>query len=428
MNSNVIAPASQRRVSGRILAVEPDPSRGATLRAIFEDQNAIELRIDRSTADALDSLRRYTPDVLITSTLLAPLDAALLTDALKQSRAAGHVQIITLPYFIDADDQDEGSHGRVLNFLRRRSALVRPRCDVATLRRQIEEYLERARLAREDLDGRAADLLTLRALAPEADPARRSVLYPPVAGTALIPRSGATRANAPPPLPSDRRRTRRRVAGDVPWLWTVKVPGTSQTRLVDISSGGVLVETGSRLANGSTLDLELVGEDTNVAVAARMVRSQVASVDGLGVRYHVAIAFARELDLLGLQAPSRSAFVPAMLGDVLTRVLTQADRGASGDALRGRFEQELRRMLPVRDIQIRRTPAIADRGAEAIYFTIPHRSGPEAILQATFVPHYEPTAMEFHMLKAAASLAAVILDFAPLASTDDGSHTLRLAR
>jgi hypothetical protein len=105
--------------------------------------------------------------------------------------------------------------------------------------------------------------------------------------------------------------------------------------------------------------------------------------------------------------------MPRVLGDLLRRVLSEADRGSDAAALRAAFEQELRQLLPVRDIQIRQKPVIAERGAESIYFTVPHGSGAQPILQAIFEPDYAPTAMDFRLLKAAASLAAVVLEFAP---------------
>ncbi len=69
--------------------------------------------------------------------------------------------------------------------------------------------------------------------------------------------------------------------------------------------------------------------------------------------------------------------------------------------------------MPVRDIQVRRTPAITSRETESIYFTVPRVGGNRQILQATFEPGYRPSATEFRLLKAAASMAAVVLEFAP---------------
>ena len=417
MNSLKLSLATPAQPKGRILVIEPDVRRATSLRTILRE--GIELEIVARVPDALRSLAKRIPDLVLTSTLLPPADAASLMAQVKRMPAAAHVQMITLPYFIDSDGSDAAtSHPTVLNFLRRRSALARPRCDVGTLREQIEEYLSQARRIRQDLDSRQSNhghhvesvkeqstpgMWLTRASAARAIPA------------AVVATSTATHSqHAAAGMPPDRRRTRRRTAGDVPWLWTVKLPGDSRVKLVDISGGGVLLETTSRIVDGSTLELQVFGKDTNVCVPARMVRNCVAAVDGLGVRYHVAVAFARELDLLGLQSPSTSSPSPNILGDVLTRVLSEVDRDANSAALRFRFEKEVRRLLPVRDIQIRQTPVIAERGLESIYFTVPHGSGTQPILQAIFEPDYVPTAVEFQLLKAAATLAAVVLEFAPL--------------
>jgi hypothetical protein len=96
--------------------------------------------------------------------------------------------------------------------------------------------------------------------------------------------------------------------------------------------------------------------------------------------------------------------------------MAEVDRCANPAAVRARFEKELRELVPLRDVQLRLTPVIASQDAESIYFTVPQGSGPSPILQATFDRDYRPSPMEFRLLKAAASLAAVVLEFAPLDS------------
>ncbi|MGE5815650.1 MAG: hypothetical protein ACM36C_14275, partial [Acidobacteriota bacterium] len=55
---------------------------------------------------------------------------------------------------------------------------------------------------------------------------------------------------------------------------------------------------------------------------------------------------------------------------------------------------------------------VANDGADSVYFSIPGGSG--SILQVFFERQHEPSAMEFHTLKAAARLAAAVLEFGPL--------------
>jgi CheY-like chemotaxis protein len=420
MNNILVSPATPTRSKGRLLAIEPDSSRARTLRQILSQHDDVEFEIVDDVSDALWRIGKRMPDLVLISTLLPPADEAPLTAQLKQIPAAAHVQLINIPYFIDMEDGSsrETSSTRVLSFLRGRESRIRPRCDVRTLRQQIDEYLSQAKAIRQDLEERQFSL-ALAPIVPSAhaqkSPERwltRAIAAPAL--TAVTESKPALARSSALGMPSDRRRARRSRAGDVPWLWNVKLPGISRVNLVDISSGGVLLETTSRIVDGSTIELQLLGEDTNVSVPARMLRNQVAAVDGLGVRYHVAAAFTREVDLLKLQTPTTSSLTPKALGEVLARVLSEVDRSSGTPALRSKFEQEVRRLFPVRDIQIRQTPMIVGEGTESIYFTVPNGSGGQPILQAIFERDYEPTAMEFQLLKTAATMAAVVLEFAPL--------------
>lgn len=419
MNSFVMSPAKPRQARGGILVIEADSTRAATLRDILCHHEG-HLEIVKSVPAALRSLAARIPDLLLTSTFLPPADEASLTAHLKAVPAATHLQIVNVPYFIDsADAPRSGTTSiKVLDFRERRAALIRPRCDVRTLRDQIDAYLSQARTIRREMAGRPWSKVSRARDAADQKPKAHEMWLTRVSATlgalAAAGRPAQTRQSASG-MPVDRRRARRRAARDVPWLWTVKLPCGSHVSVVDISSGGVLLETTSRIIDGSRIDLQLLGQDTNVCVPARMIRSQVAAVDGCGVRYRVAVAFTTDLDLLGLQAPS-APLMPKLLADLLTRVLGEVERGFDESALRGRFEQELRRLLPVRDIQIRKTPLIAEQGADSIYFTVPQGSDKQPILQAIFEPGYAPTAEEFRLLKAAASLAAVVLELAPLSA------------
>ncbi len=404
------------RLSGRILFIEPEEHRANALNQIVRELDDMDVEIVRNVPAAIRSVGEHIPDLLLTSTFLLPADEATLMSHLNSLPAARHLQTINVPYFIDEEEAPaESSSGRVLTFLRRRPASIRPRCDVQTLREQIQIYLSQARTRRREADTRKNDersgrhSLVKQPKIHELTLARgRATDTPPAVLTSAIPVPAFSTT-----LPGDRRRARRRACGDVPWLWTVKIAGSFPVNVVDISSTGVLLETTSRLTDGSTVDLQLLGEDTNVTIPARMLRTQVASVDGLSVKYRVAAAFAHRLALPGLQQASDAPPVPKVLADLLSRVLGSLDRCSGETALRISFENELRRILQVRDIQLREKPVIAERGAESVYFTVPHGSGARPILQATFEPNYAPTAMDFRLLKAAASLAAVVLEFAP---------------
>jgi CheY-like chemotaxis protein len=408
MNSILASPRRRGQEPGQILAIEPDPERSEILERILRGQVRAHLEIVKSMDQAIRSMTEKIPDLVLTSPFLKPADEVSLTAHLKQTPAASHVQVITTPYSIETDaDSERSAPTGVLGFLRRRSSAPSA-CAPDTLRNQIEAYLSQARAARtrpsvgsSDSAGMTTVLAARKVQAPAPIVVAQSVVRRPH----LLGGSEAT----------DRRRARRRRAAELPGLWAVRLPLGPEAKVVDISSTGVLVETSIKISSGSTLDLQVLGQNVNLRVPARMVRSEVASVDHLGVKYRAAAAFSHELDIAGLQpAPSDPSSMPRVLADMLARVLADVDGHSSDSSLCARFEQELRLLLPIREIKIRRTPVIPNEQTESVYFTVPRASGSRPILQAVFEQDYQPSAMEFRILKAAAGVAAVILEFAPL--------------
>lgn len=377
------------------------------LQTVLRRHGGIDLELVESVSHAVRSLAEQVPDLVLTSTFLPPGDETLLTAQLKRTPSAAHVQIVALPYSIDLEGgfASEASRASLMQFLRKRLSRWSARDEVQTLPEQLEEYLSHARRMRDDLWYR-------HLLSEQGAPEMPATPSPQPAAPLIFPAQTMPK----PALAlarSDRRRARRRRASEVPELRAVKLAGCTSVSVVDISSGGVLIETMSKLDPGA-IDVELLGRGASMSVPAQLLRSQVAAVDRIGVRYRVALMFGRELQLF---SPPPSSALPEDLARVLMRTLREADRRSGPTAVRIRFERELRRLLPVRDILIRQAPVIAERGIESVYFTVPWGSGPQPVLQAIFDRDYSPTAMEFRLLRAAASLAAVVLEFAPLGSS-----------
>jgi hypothetical protein len=410
------SPSAQTHSKGYILAIEPDRLRAATLSQLLPTYAGDDFVIVKTTDEAIRSITERMPDLVLTSTFLPPPEEAALTARLKVLPAAGHLQVVTMPHFIDSEDTPARETSKVLNFLKRRSALNRLACTSETVGAQIDAYLEQAhakRLAQTNWvlseAARAPEVVAvrpkpdtglLRPLTTEANPLANG----PGAYTYRLGRAHA----------KDRRRARRRLSGELPSLWTVRLPWGADVKVVDISSQGVLLETTSKITPGRTVDLQLLGQGTDVRVAARAIRSDVAAVDAMGVRYRVAAVFARDLEILAPGPAAAPVVMPKALADLLAGVLTAVDYDSTSAAPRARFEQGLRRLLTVRDIQIRRAPITPSGGSESIYFTVPQASGGGPVLQAIFEPDHRPSAAEFRLLKAAAGLAAVVLEFAPL--------------
>jgi hypothetical protein len=68
------------------------------------------------------------------------------------------------------------------------------------------------------------------------------------------------------------------------------------------------------------------------------------------------------------------------------------------------------------EIRLLDTPMISTDGRDSIDFTVPTTLGAGAVLQATFDPEHEPALDEFKLLRAAAAVAAVIVQYEEHAS------------
>lgn len=73
------------------------------------------------------------------------------------------------------------------------------------------------------------------------------------------------------------------------------VPGRS-VRVINLSSGGALIEADCRLLPGAQVELQLAGPSTLQRVRGRILRSHVAVLDReQGIRYRGALVFDEEL-------------------------------------------------------------------------------------------------------------------------------------
>ncbi len=210
--------------------------------------------------------------------------------------------------------------------------------------------------------------------------------------------------------PMLRDRAPRLSSADVPWVSTVKLPWGVEMRLLNISKTGMLVETFSKFTPGTAAEFRLCGPDVTLAVPARFVRSEVAVVDGRGVKYHAAAAFDKELDL---RAPddggSDVSSISAAVADWLHQLSIALGRDADPATVCERIDQGLRRLTGVRRVEIREAPIALQDGCESVCFTLGKGSGGSGVLQAAFEPGQVPSEVDFKLLQAGAALVAVVL-------------------
>ena len=405
----------------RILAIEPDPQGGAILDRVLDKRVCGDVLIVGDIDAALTSIAEQVPDLILTSTFLPPAALARLIDELRRLPDATHTQVITTPHFLDAPHREPSrdTSERVLRFPRQRTEVGRFHDDQALLRTEVAQYLEQARLlraaARNSQQRGVVPITDLVLAARPPGPRQLSTGSPAL----RIPTAQDLRAlNSL--LPADRRRASRRRAADLAGQWGVRLSPDGDASIVDISCSGVRLETSSWLQPGNLIDLELIGMEGRVEVGARLIRTETVDADGPDVKYRAAAMFLREIDLFApnanpilVAAAAAASYTPRILADLLGRVLADASWLSNGGRLWSIFEREVCALVRAREVRIHALPVPAARGCQSLYFGIPSAAGPEHGLHVVFERGYRPTAAEFRLLKAAASLASVVLDLAP---------------
>jgi hypothetical protein len=375
-----------------ILAIEPDRKRQGLLRALIGEHADADLTIVESVRGAVQQFADRPPDVIVAPTLLSPGDSELLMTHVRQ-HAAPHVQLLTIPALDMLGDQpSDEKRGRSF-FRRRRPVDLGLQYDPAMVGTQVADRLECARVLRAEHDalamsgGREASLVVR--------PARQDASVEPVRDAQL---------KAAP----DRRVAHRTPQRATPWLWSVKFPWGMDVDLVNISRTGVLLESGSKVTPGVSLELQLSGPGLNRVVLAQFVRSEIARVNRLGVRYHAAARFETPLDILTPRADPTAPSTPHQLAELLASVLNEANPQIEPASIR--FARGLRTLFGARDVLIRQAPIAPVDDSESIYFHVKRDGRSRAILQIMFGRDRELTAPEFTLLKAAASLTAAVLE------------------
>jgi CheY-like chemotaxis protein len=390
----------------RIIAIEADPKRRRLLGLLIREHVKVELKMAESVSAALALIDEKTPDLIVMPALLSPADEARLMQHLKDLESAPWVQLMTVPALDMLADAPSDEPRR--SWFSRKPASIGPQYDRSMVGAQIVDGLARARVAREE----HITLLAYRAELEEIARAR---------GTALsvirsvdddlrnatsdeVRRASDTFADA---NGDERRTARRRPQGDLPWLSKVKLGAGLDVSLVNISSSGVLFESGSKFTPGSTSELLLSGAGTNMVVPVRFIRSEIARIDALGVKYHAAAAFDKDIDLGGPRRVAAPATPPEALAQVLAEALSTP---SAADPAHVRFALGVKQLVGARDVQIRTTPS-SSGGRETLYFEVPGDDRARTILQVTFDRAHDVTASEFRLLKAAAWLTAAALEF-----------------
>jgi len=399
---------------GRILAIEADPERKRLLTTLIHEHVRADLTIADSVRAAIAIIAERVPDLILTPPLLSPPDEATLLERVKQLQNAPHLQMLTMPA-LDMLVEPPIQERRALDVFRRRRERRRLQYDPRMVGAQIADCLERARAMHTEHE---ASLIHQDWLAMSREPSgepsgepQTAILAPGrVAGEPVVPALDPPGESLEVHRQADDRRCAQRIArGDVPWLSGIKLSWGVEVHLVNISSSGVLVESGSKLTPGSTFELHLTGPGTYLVVEAHFVRSEVARIDARGVRYHAAAAFKKALDFVVPHSAQVTPSSPSRaLADLLATVL--AESGHQPEPAQVRFARGLRKLVRARDVLVRNAPIAPADDSESIYFHVSGDGRSRAILQVMFERDRALTESEFRLLKAAALLMAAVLE------------------
>jgi hypothetical protein len=380
----------------RILAIESDSRRRALLEGLVREHVQANLTIADSVKAAITELSARIPDAILVPPLLSPRDLSELMDFVKQLDAP-YVELLTMSAF-DMLSDCSSEEKRVFGVLRRRQTREVPPYDRDLVGRQIAEGVARAREARIEY----ARMLAYRAEREELEKLR---LAGSVGAAGLVLASRRQQASI-----RDERRIATRVAHEeLSWLSDARLAWGTEIALVNISNSGVLLESGSKLAPGSTTELHLIGPVANVVVPVRFIRSEIAKVDPIGVRYRAAAEFDREIDLARLaRASGKTSSASHALGELLAGCLE--DSGPRQDPAHVRFARGVRDLVGARDVQVRTGSGLSDAGRETLFFDVPGDDRAHKTMQVVFDCGHDVTAYEFTLLKAAALLTAAALE------------------
>jgi len=102
--------------------------------------------------------------------------------------------------------------------------------------------------------------------------------------------------------PGENRRLHERLrASELHWLRGARIKYGADIRVLDISAGGLLLETSKQLAPDANVVVELLGRESPILVPSRVLRCRAASLGEI-LKYQGACVFKRPLTSLELMA------------------------------------------------------------------------------------------------------------------------------
>jgi len=388
----------------RILVIEPETTCAEQLRAMLADRVFAEVVIAPNADDACAVLRTETPDLVLLSAVCPPRAEEQVVSLLKWLDPYDRVPVLSIPPATRGFDDEPVDAGRRSLFARLRRKRPAPRpfyYDPGMLVARIGDALREARKSKNLPRPRLA-------LPPKPD---AETMLVRVTQTPEWERTGLTVVpKVAPPIRIERphvNRARRLSMAELPHRITLATR-SGAVKMINLSDSGILFESPLKYTPDTETALSLFGPHAKFDLPARIIRSEAATVDSLGVTYQTAASFGEEralLTMLGAMpgevlAPQRS------LSDLLVRVTTELYETGDYDEAQAVFDTFLRSFGGCQ-VRLARSLSEPRDGYESIQFKV---SAPtRAMLEVTFDRGHEPSAADFAQLKAAAAIASVLL-------------------
>jgi hypothetical protein len=388
----------------RILVIEPETSCAEQLRTMLADRVFAEVLVAPNADDACAVLRTETPDLVLLSAVCPPRAEEQVVSLLKWLDPYDRVPVLTIPPAtrgFDDEDGDETHRGLFARLTRKRPAPRPYYYDPGMLVARIGEALREARKRKNLPKPRLA--LPPK---PEADTMLMRVSQTPEwerTGLMIVPKAAA-------PLRIERlqvNRAPRLSMAELPHRVTLATR-SGAARMINVSDSGILFESPLKYTPDTETAISLFGPHAKFDLPARIVRSEAAAVDSLGVTYQTAASFSEERALLTMLGAIPGEVLPPQqaLSDLLVRVTTELYETGDYDEAQAIFDSFL---LQFAGCRVRLTDSLTEPrdGLESIHFKV---SAPtRAILEATFDRGHEPSVEDFALLKAATAIASVLL-------------------
>lgn len=294
-----------------VVALETDREQVATLRQIVFELAGAGLTVVESVDQLIQVLVTEKPELMLLPPLLTPADDAAVLALLRILPAHAHIETLIIPTFAKATPTMPAADPFWRRLAARRSstAEVVPAADPVQFAERVVWALDHVRETRAAAEQAAADLPFIPSGFISGQFASALLVDSPQSMVHLL-----TAGDGPPPreiqiadarmlqrLDRERRVHRRFGANELAGVHAARIRFGPSVSLIDVSAGGVLLESETRLHPESEAMLELEGMGRPVMVPFRVLRCDVATA-GQSARYRGACVFKIPLDVSGLVA------------------------------------------------------------------------------------------------------------------------------